>query len=133
MADSCFCGSDHPYTDCCGPLHRGEQKAATAEQLMRYCQRQRWLHLEILKHRQGGQREQRGEVEFVAWYLPADATTQTLPLQLHELSRFARIEGNWCYIDGDQLPDLPRKQPERSRNAPCWCGSGTKFKQCHGR
>lgn len=31
---------------------------------------------------------------------------------------------------------LPREQPvkviRRGRNEPCWCGSGKKFKRCHG-
>ena len=26
-----------------------------------------------------------------------------------------------------------RKQPKIGRNDPCWCGSGKKFKQCHGK
>ncbi len=26
-----------------------------------------------------------------------------------------------------------RKQPKLGRNKPCWCGSGKKFKQCHGK
>jgi preprotein translocase subunit SecA len=26
-----------------------------------------------------------------------------------------------------------REQPKVGRNAPCPCGSGKKFKQCHGR
>jgi uncharacterized protein len=25
-----------------------------------------------------------------------------------------------------------RKPPEPGRNDPCWCGSGKKFKKCHG-
>ena len=31
----CPCGSGCSYSDCCGPLHQGEAKAQTAEQLMR--------------------------------------------------------------------------------------------------
>jgi len=26
-----------------------------------------------------------------------------------------------------------RKEPKLGRNEPCWCGSGKKFKQCHGK
>ena len=26
-----------------------------------------------------------------------------------------------------------RKQRKLGRNEPCWCGSGKKFKQCHGK
>lgn len=31
----CPCGSQVAYSECCGPLHAGEKKAETAEQLMR--------------------------------------------------------------------------------------------------
>jgi preprotein translocase subunit SecA len=26
-----------------------------------------------------------------------------------------------------------RKEKKIGRNEPCWCGSGKKFKQCHGK
>ena len=45
-------------------------------------------------------------------------------------------------IDGSDTPliddftmkrvDGPAVSPKLSRNEPCWCGSGTKFKRCHG-
>ena len=28
---------------------------------------------------------------------------------------------------------LPKEGDKIGRNDPCWCGSGRKFKQCHGR
>jgi preprotein translocase subunit SecA len=28
---------------------------------------------------------------------------------------------------------LPKEGEKIGRNDPCWCGSGRKFKQCHGR
>ncbi|SVD70987.1 uncharacterized protein METZ01_LOCUS423841, partial [marine metagenome] len=31
----CPCGTEFPYTDCCGPLIRGASPADTAEDLMR--------------------------------------------------------------------------------------------------
>ena len=34
MAERCPCGTDMTYDECCGPLHRGEQKARGAEELM---------------------------------------------------------------------------------------------------
>ncbi len=35
MKEDCPCGSNFPYTDCCGPLIRGAVSADTAEDLMR--------------------------------------------------------------------------------------------------
>jgi preprotein translocase subunit SecA len=35
---------------------------------------------------------------------------------------------------GDDAPITPvkRDEPKVGRNDPCWCGSGKKFKKCHG-
>ncbi|MDQ6479108.1 YchJ family metal-binding protein [Dyadobacter sp. LHD-138] len=32
---TCFCGSDQPYSRCCGPVIKGTVKATSAEKLMR--------------------------------------------------------------------------------------------------
>ena len=34
-------------------------------------------------------------------------------------------------MSGKMIPPAPDKKPER--NAPCWCGSGRKYKVCHQR
>ena len=34
---------------------------------------------------------------------------------------------------GDEHQPYVRKDPKIGRNEPCWCGSGKKFKQCHGK
>lgn len=46
---------------------------------------------------------------------------------LEEHSRFLRIDGLWFYIDGVLIPHPVVKT---SRNEPCPCGSGKKFKVC---
>lgn len=35
--------------------------------------------------------------------------------------------------EDDQHQPFVRKDPKIGRNDPCWCGSGKKFKQCHGK
>ncbi|MDJ0568913.1 MAG: SEC-C metal-binding domain-containing protein [Pleurocapsa sp. MO_192.B19] len=35
--------------------------------------------------------------------------------------------GQWFYVEGDILPGTVPK-----RHQPCWCGSGEKYKKCHG-
>ena len=35
--------------------------------------------------------------------------------------------------EDDQHQPFVRKDPKIGRNEPCWCGSGKKFKQCHGK
>ena len=150
----CPCGSSQPYAHCCGPYLAGTQIAPTAETLMRsrytayakgnidylmathhpskrvmgdrqtlqhQMQTTTWLGLTVLKTEQGQPHNDTGVVEFVARY---EAGTTG---QIHERSRFKKQKGRWFYLDGDLLPPV-----ELKRNDPCWCGSGKKYKQCHG-
>lgn len=60
----------------------------------------RWTGLEVLATTAGGPDDEQGVVEFVARYeSPAG------PGQLHERSRFERVDGRWVYVDGDELGD----------------------------
>ena len=93
------------------------QLAATLE----HCE---WLQLTILDCQQGQPNDDRGEVEFIARY-----RQHGQPGQLHERSRFVQQQGRWFYLDGDSLT-VPRQRT--GRNTPCPCGSGKKFKRCHG-
>lgn len=124
--DRCPCPSGDTYGACCGPLHRGERPAPTAEALMRsrysaYALRDadylratwhpttrppelhldpdmRWQRLDILTTRAGGPFDDAGEVEFVARYRWATTGDRG---RLHEVSRFVRSGGRWYYVDGD--------------------------------
>ncbi len=152
--DLCPCGSDRPYADCCQPYLAGTALPPTVEALMRsrYTAYHRgqaeylitthhptqrypgqratilqniatttWLGLRVLATNAGQTEDKQGLVEFIAYY--ADPK----PGQVHERSRFVRQKDRWFYIDGDTLPPLwPR------RGDPCWCGSGKKYKACHG-
>ncbi|WP_019877149.1 YchJ family protein [Sporichthya polymorpha] len=114
----CPCGAPAPYDACCGPLHRGDAPAASAEALMRsrysaFVLRDadyllaswhpstrprklnldpdiRWLGLEVTSA-SGGVFDTTGLVEFRATH---DAGVQT------ERSRFVREGGRWYYVDG---------------------------------
>ncbi len=74
-----------------------------------------WLGLHIVA-------AQADTVEFVAFY-----RHQQRLAQLHERSSFVFENGRWWYLAGDMLP--PITWPV---NSPCFCGSGKKFKKCHG-
>lgn len=147
----CPCLSNKPYQACCQPLHDGVIFANSAEQLMcsRYSafylgkinylidtlhpdkrqaddeevlkktiEETHWLGLRIIKHRQ---KKHSATVEFIAFY-------QTKSVgQLHERSNFIKQANRWFYIDGEILEPI-----KLSRNEPCFCGSGKKFKKCHG-
>jgi SEC-C motif-containing protein len=121
--EACPCGSGLRYAACCGPLHAGEQPAASAEALMRSrysayvlkladyllatwhastrpseldlaADDSKWLGLDVKRHEIQG--DDRATVEFVARYRIAGRGHR-----LHELSRFVREDGRWFYVDGE--------------------------------
>ncbi|MGB3613928.1 MAG: YchJ family protein [Elainellaceae cyanobacterium] len=155
-AIACPCGSGQLLANCCGPYLQGDAPAPTAEALMRsrytaYCtgtidyliathhptrrslnsrrtlsdtaNRVTWLGLRVIETRQGQPENKTGVVEFVAVYREGGSVAQ-----LHERSQFLQQRGRWFYLEGEMLPPLSPK-----RNEPCWCGSGKRFKQCHGK
>lgn len=81
-----------------------------------------WLGLTVHGAERGGPGDDEGFVEFTARSLE-----QHQVVELHERSRFRKVDGRWRYVDG--APRVTRSRAER--NAPCPCGSGRKFKQCH--
>jgi SEC-C motif-containing protein len=118
----CPCCSGRGYAECCGPLHAGEARAASAEQLMRsrfsafavgdaaYLLRSwhsgtrparlsldpetRWTRLEILGARDGGPFHTEGTVEFRAYYRDGGGPEQSM----RENSSFSREDGAWVYV-----------------------------------
>ncbi len=158
--NDCPCGSGKALAECCGPYIDGAA-APTAEALMRsrysahvlenveYLaatlsadQREdfdaeetqesfaqvKWLGLEIRKTNAGGEADQTGEVEFAARY------RQGMEIGVHhELSSFAREEGQWVFAGAEMNPKAPTVHVTKiGRNAPCPCGSGKKYKKCCG-
>ena len=57
---------------------------------------QTWTSLEIVSTERGRALDATGIVEFRARYRRGN-----LAGELHEASRFARVDGRWVYIDGD--------------------------------
>jgi SEC-C motif-containing protein len=155
---TCPCGSDQPFEQCCGPYLSGERTPPTAEALMRsrYTAYTRhdddyllsswhpdtrpvgespseddgttWNRLEVLRTEGGGENDDTGVVEFIAF-----CDVNGAPGQLHEISDFARVEGVWKYVDGTNQQPIRRQSPKVGRNDPCPCGSGKKYKKCCGK
>ena len=157
----CYCGNNESFESCCKPLLEGKLLAKTAEQLMRsrysaFCTESidylidtlhpdfrsaddrsqlassiastQWLKLKVRQTWQGQASEQEGQVEFIAYF----KQDQQLG-QLHERSQFKKIGERWFYTEGEFLsPESELPPPKLGRNDPCWCGSGLKFKKCHG-
>ena len=88
-----------------------------------------WKGLTIVNTTGGKPGDTTGTVEFIAKF-SENGTEQ----QHHENSRFDLIDGNWLYVNGDVVrKPVVRDTPKVGRNDPCPCGSGKKYKQCHGK
>ena len=161
--DLCPCKSGKTYGECCAPLLAGEAKAASAEALMRarytsyvtgevgflrqsatkagqeefdedasraWSRAATWHGLEIIRTEKGGAKDDDGVVEFRALY-----TANGEFCNHHEVAQFVREDGEWKFADGELVGEQPvvREGPKVSRNDPCPCGSGKKYKKCCGR
>jgi SEC-C motif-containing protein len=156
---ACPCGSGEELDGCCGLLLDGVP-AATALALMRsrytayvrgaidyliethdpsargsldraaitaWSRQTEWLGLDILDAVRGGEGDDDAIVEFIA-----RGRTRGAPFAHRERSRFARRDGRWYYVDGAQPREPVRTAAAVGRNDPCPCGSGMKYKRCHG-
>lgn len=114
------------------PARRSPDDRASLEQSF---ETTRWLGLVVLKTELVS--ADAGRVEYVAFYearqgAPSgqdhEQVHEQLNEQLHERSDFIRRDNVWFYNGGEILPPV-----KWGRNQACWCGSGKKFKKCHGR
>ena len=157
----CPCGSGAGFTECCEPIIKGTRESETAEELMRarysafvtqaidfivvsthsrtrkeidlsfireWSETSTWRGLEILETRQVS--ENKAYVSFEARF-----TNQAGEDQRHrEKSLFERENGEWKFVTGDELknPTVRYETQPPGRNDPCPCGSGRKYKKCHG-
>jgi SEC-C motif-containing protein len=158
----CPCGSGRPYAECCEPFITGTKPAPTAEALMRsrysayaehevdyiintcinkeesgidvkltrdWSEKSTWLALNIISVEKGGSADSSGIVEFEATY-----ERDGLRDIHHERAVFKKQRGVWLYDEGSVVPKtVVRAAPKVGRNDPCPCGSGKKYKHCHGK
>ncbi|HET9122452.1 MAG TPA: preprotein translocase subunit SecA [Acidiferrobacteraceae bacterium] len=63
-----------------------------------------------------------------------DLSSMHRPVDMHfEHPSFGAADLEHADADGQGVETLVRQAPKVGRNAPCPCGSGKKYKQCHGR
>ncbi len=150
----CPCGTGNMYSNCCAPFHAGTAFPPTALQLMRsrysayalkkvdylletvvrdrvgdyppasvrdFAMSTDWRRLDILGTDAGELGDSQGVVEFQAWYLQGNRLDC-----IRENSLFFVEDGRWNYSHGSH------SKPKIGRNDPCPCGSGKKYKKCHG-
>lgn len=150
MSDqTCPCGSAQ-YSECCQPLHLGNDKAQTAEQLMRsrYSAFAKHEIDYIVKTTAIGQQRALDVKAITDW----SKANQWLKLEVvqsnekidknhaqvefkahyhdgkqaqihHEVSHFVQHEDTWYFLDPTTNQQVTMKQA-------CICGSTKKFKQC---
>lgn len=147
--NNCPCGLG-TYASCCQPLHLGQAKAQTAEQLMRsrYSAFAKYEIDYIVKTTAIGQRQALNVAAIADW----SKSNQWLKLEVvqakekidknhaqvefkahyhdgkqaqvhHEISRFVLHEGTWYFLHPTTEMQITMKQA-------CICESGKKFKQC---
>ena len=75
-----------------GSLHPDGANGVDRESTKAWAENADWHGLEILSSSGGGDKDETGEVEFVARHEGG---------RLHERSRFSRRGGRWVYVDGD--------------------------------
>jgi SEC-C motif domain protein len=157
---TCACGLGESTEKCCLPIIRGEAPAKTAEALMRsrytayvvgdvdyvlnsvhpdspgqadrasteaWSKAADWQGLEIIETMAGGENDEEGFVEFAAHF-----KLRNIPQKHHERAHFKRHKGKWLYFDGLEKRPEPIRVQKIGRNDPCHCGSGKKYKKCHG-
>jgi SEC-C motif-containing protein len=96
--------------------------------IISWSRRTEWLGLDILETERGGADDEDGMVEFVA-----RGRSGGTPFAHRERSEFRRHDGRWFYLAGKQVREPTRVKAQVGRNDPCPCGSGTKYKRCHGQ
>lgn len=101
------------------------------EEALRWASGSDWLGLEVKSTSKGGPSDSTGIVEFVAHYKDKASGTD---LHHHETSHFIKKDGQWLFKEGQIHGGgtIKREGPKVGRNDPCHCGSGKKFKKCHG-
>jgi SEC-C motif-containing protein len=159
----CPCQSEKSYAECCKPILEGKRKAATAEELLRarysafatgnvdfvisthhsetagqvkreeiesWSKGSEWLGLRVIQKDAGEASDDQGTIVFHARYAAEGKIHDH-----YERSTFKKEGGAWKFFDAEGLQPGPyvRQEPKIGRNDPCHCGSGKKFKKCHGQ
>lgn len=87
-----------------------------------------WLGLKILATEAGDLGDDAGSVTFRARFREGGRLRV-----LEERSEFRRLGGAWRYVRGEAAFGAGAESAAApGRNDPCPCGSGKKFKKCHG-
>ncbi|MBN2441559.1 MAG: YchJ family protein [Spirochaetales bacterium] len=160
--DTCPCGSNKSYIECCMLFIEGKADAPTAEALMRsrytaYVKKKinyleithsadtrKSLSLESTKKWAEESKwlgleilstSKGGENDTtgVVEFI-AEYEQEGINYSHHETGQFQKIDNKWYYKEGKIHGETHvRETPKIGRNDPCTCGSGKKYKKCCGK
>jgi SEC-C motif-containing protein len=158
--ETCPCGSNAAYDECCRQLIKGERSAVAAEQVMRsrysaYVRKEIDYLFTSLHPDHRSDFDAKGTrtwAEGSEWHnleiletsggeaedsegrveFIASYTEKGVKKEHHELAMFKKEEGTWYFVNGKIVParQVVRSVPKTGRNDPCPCGSEKKFKKC---
>ena len=96
----------------------------------KWSEESKWLGLEIVGAQGGTAKDTEGVVNFIALY-----EKDGKRYEHREIATFRREGSRWLFVDGQspKPPTYEKSGPDIGRNDPCHCGSGKKFKKCHGK
>lgn len=160
LTSCCPCGSEKPYSLCCGMFIEQHSQPQTPEQLMRSrytaytmtnldyikktMQGAAALHFDLESAQKRSEHAQWLRLDVLNSYLdPKNSKRGFVEFKayyrlakqehcMHELSEFLLQDGRWYYVDGKIVMEAPAKV-KINRNDPCICGSGKKYKKCCGQ
>jgi SEC-C motif-containing protein len=160
--ETCPCGSELNYSECCELIIKGEKNADTAEQLMR-SRYSAYAKMEIPyiytslhpDHRKDyNEKSTRAWAANSQWHnleinetyegtaedtvgqveFTAIYSENSIKKKHHEMAYFKKEDDTWYFVDGKAVApkQFVRTSPKVGRNDSCPCGSGKKFKKCCG-
>jgi len=93
-----------------------------------------WHGLKIIQKEAGESGDQQGTIVFCAEYQAKNAEADSKNDEHWEQALFEKEAEEWKFLDarGIRQGTYVREEPKMGRNDPCKCGSGKKFKKCHG-
>jgi len=107
--------------------HPGQQTHIRQQGFYQQLDGTHWLRLEVIATEAGTANDQRGVVEFRAWF--TDSESPDAEKVHHERSSFTKVDGRWYFV----FAGVPLINTATvGRNDPCPCGSGKKYKKCCG-
>jgi len=109
--------------------HSRTRQEIKREEVKEWAENSTWHNLKIVQKEAGAATDTQGTLVFCAEY-----TVQGKKEEHWEQALFEKENGDWKFLDarGVRQGPLVRTEPKVGRNDPCSCGSGKKFKKCHG-